>query len=211
MRINEQPARLLWLDWLHILKRALVTFTALAVLTGVIYPLLVTGVAQTIFPDKAAGSLVKINEQVVGSRLIGQDFSTTPYFRSRPSATLPPYNGAASGATNYGPANPKLISSAIDRVIAWHKLVREDIAVPNELVTSSASGLDPHISVATALYQIPLVARQTGIAPQRLEELIAQNEERGFFGRHHYVNVLLLNIDVQQEMLAHEQALAKEP
>lgn len=211
MRINEQPSRLLWLDWLHILKSALVCFLVLAVLTGALYPLLVTGVAQTLFPDRAAGSLVKLHGETVGSRLIGQDFSTTPFFRSRPSATFPPYNAQASEATNYGPAHPKLIASAIDRIITWHKWVREDGPVPNELVTSSASGLDPHISVRAARYQIAMVARQTGIAPERLEELITQHETRGFFGRHHYVNVLLLNLNVQQEMLAHEQALAKEP
>lgn len=200
MRIDEQPMRVLWLDWLHILKRALLLLVFFLVLLGVAYPFLVAGVGKVLFSQQAAGSMVVVDGKTVGSKLIGQDFSGTAYFRSRPSATLPPYNAAASGATNFGPANPQLLSLAIDRSAQWHRLVGNDDPVPNELLTASASGLDPHISVAAARYQIPMVVRQTGIPASRLQELIAAHEQRGFFGRHHYVNVLLLNLDVQALM-----------
>ena len=156
------------------IRTALVLFLLLAVLTGLVYPLVMTGIGQLAFPYQANGSLIRENGKIVGSALIGQYFREPQYFWSRPSATSPmPYNGAGSSASNLGPNNPVLLQHVKARVEA---LKRADPAekgpVPVDLVTSSASGLDPDISIAAANYQILRIAHSGGISPARLKALV---------------------------------------
>ena len=180
------------------LRPALVLFLLLTVLTGFLYPLVVTGLAQLLFPARAAGSLVTRDGHAVGSRLIGQSFSDPKYFWSRPSATTPqPYNGTASTGSNLGPLNPALQEAIGSRVAALRAADPGNSApVPIDLVTGSASGLDPEISLAAANYQAPRVARARGLAPERVQALIAQHAEGTLLGvlGEPRVNVLELNL-----------------
>ena len=180
------------------LRPALVLFLLLSVLTGFLYPLLVTGVAQLLFPARAAGSIVTRDGHAVGSRLIGQSFSDPKYFWGRPSATTPqPYNGTASTGSNLGPLNPALRDAIKPRVAALRAADPGNSApVPIDLVTASASGLDPEISLAAANYQAPRVARARGLAPERVQALIAQHAEGTLLGvlGEPRVNVLELNL-----------------
>ncbi len=139
----------------------MVLLTALAVLTGGVYPLIVTGIARAVFPAQAAGSILERDGHAVGSSLIGQNFTDPGHFWSRPSATTPqPYNGSASAASNLGPLNPALLEAAKAHVVALRAVDPGNAApVPADLVTASASGLDPHISLAAAYYQAARVAR----------------------------------------------------
>lgn len=180
------------------LRPALVLFLALTLLTGVAYPLLVTGAAQSIFPQQAAGSLLLREGQPVGSMLIGQNFSAPENFWGRPSATSPaPYNAAASGGSNQGPLNPALTQAVKGRVEALRAADPGNMApVPVDLVTASASGLDPHISPAAAHYQLARVARARRLAPEKLQALVQAHTElpwMGFLGEPR-VNVLQLNL-----------------
>src|SRR6267142_2320798 len=156
--------------------RALIVFT---LITGVAYPLIVTGIAQVAFQDKANGSLIVKNDKVLGSRLIGQPFSDPKYFWSRASGTSPqPYNGAASSGTNQGPTNPALKEAVEGRV----KALRDGGAdaskpVPADLATASGSGLDPHISPAAAEYQIQRISKIRKIPEERLRELVQKHTE----------------------------------
>ena len=185
-----------------ILRPTLVVFTALTLLTGVLYPLAVTGVGQAAFPQQAAGSLVLQGGKPIGSELIGQSFSAPRYFWGRPSATAPqPYNGAASGGSNLGPLNPALLDAVKARIQALHdanSVADPDntAPVPVDLVTASASGLDPHTSPAAALYQIPRVAKARGVEAAQLQALVAQHTEQPLFGflGEPRVNVLRLNL-----------------
>jgi K+-transporting ATPase ATPase C chain len=169
--------------------RALVVFT---VITGVAYPLLVTGIAQVAFPHQANGSLILEKEKVVGSRLIGQPFSDPKYFWSRASATSPmPYNGASSSGSNLGPTNPALRDAISERISKLEKR-----PVPVDLVTASGSGLDPHISPAAAEYQIARISKARNIPEERLRELVQEHTEGrqlGVLGEPR-VNVLQLNL-----------------
>lgn len=179
-------------------RPALVLFTVLALVTGLAYPLAVMGLAQVLFPDQANGSLVKANGAVVGSSLIGQPFSQPGHFWSRPSATAPdPYNAAASSGSNLGPSNPALAEAVSARIAALRAAdPGNHNAVPVDLVTTSASGLDPHISRAAADYQVNRVARALGLPPERVQALVAEHTEGtllGFLGEPR-VNVLLLNL-----------------
>lgn len=180
------------------LRPALVILLGLTLLTGGVYPLVVTGFAQLFFPHQAAGSLVIQDGKPIGSQLIGQHFSSPKYFWSRPSATSPYANNAlASSGSNQGPLNPALLDAVQQRFAA---LKAADPAntkpIPVDLVTTSASGLDPHISVAAAEYQLARVARLRGLDAAKVRALIAANTEGrilGFLGEPR-VNVLLLNV-----------------
>ncbi len=180
------------------LKPAVLVLLVMTVLTGVAYPLIVTGIAQVVFPRQANGSLMQREGKAAGSELIGQRFGALKYFWSRPSATSPyPYNASSSSGSNQGPLNPALA----DAVAARAKALREadpgnTVPVPADLVTASASGLDPHISPAAAEYQAGRVARARGIAPDKVRALVAESTEGrqlGFLGEPR-VNVLKLNL-----------------
>ena len=175
--------------------RALIVFT---VITGVAYPLLVTGIAQVAFKHQANGSLIERDGKVLGSELIGQPFSDAKYFWSRASATSPqPYNGASSSGSNQGPTNPALKEAVEGRV----KALRDaggDVSkpVPVDLVTASGSGLDPHISPAAAEYQIARIAKARNLPEQRVREVVEKHTEGrqlGILGEP-TVNVLKLNL-----------------
>lgn len=181
-----------------LLRPAVVLFVGLSLLTGLAYPLLVTGIAQAVFPHAANGSLVVQGGQVVGSELIGQPFADPKYFWSRPSATGPmPYNAGSSSGSNLGPSNPALHDAVKARVDALRAADPGSTApVPADLVTASASGLDPHISRAAADYQLRRVARARGLPEAEVRALIdAHTEGRllGFIGETR-VNVLALNL-----------------
>ena len=185
------------------LRPALVSFLLLTVITGVIYPLLVTGVGQVAFSDAANGSLIRSGDKVIGSQLIGQPFTDPKYFFSRPSATAPqPYNGAASSGSNLGPTNPALIKAINERVAALRALDPGNQApVPVDLVTASASGLDPHISPAAAEYQVQRVARLRNRPESEIRELVKRATEGRTFGilGEPRVNVLELNLALDDE------------
>ena len=180
------------------LRPALVLFILLSILTGVVYPMVVTGLAQTLFPAQAAGSLVLRNGKPVGSLLIGQNFADPRYFWGRPSATAPmPYNGTASGGSNLGPLNPALPEAVKGRIEALRAAdPGNTAAVPVDLVTSSASGLDPEVSPAAIQYQLARVARVRGLPIAQLQALVDPQVERPLWGviGEPRVNVLRLNL-----------------
>jgi K+-transporting ATPase ATPase C chain len=181
-----------------IFRPALVLFVLLSALTGLIYPMAVTGAAKAVFPAQANGSLIVRDGTTVGSRLIGQNFSDPKHFWGRPSATAPqPYNGVASGGSNLGPLNPALADAVKGRVEALRAADPGNTApVPVDLVTASASGLDPDISPAAAHYQAARVARVRGVPFEQVRTLIAQNTQRPLWGLlgEPRVNVLALNL-----------------
>ena len=193
---------------MHPLKQqfrpALVALLALTALTGLVYPLVVTGLAQALFPHQAGGSLIVEDGQVRGSALIGQPFADDPrWFWSRPSASAPfPDNAAASGGSNLGPTNPALVAAVQARIDALRAADPGNTApVPVDLVTASASGLDPHLSPAAAAWQAARVARARALAPERVQALIARcTEDRslGVLGEAR-VNVLQLNLALARE------------
>jgi len=193
------------------IRPAIVVLVALTLITGLVYPLAMTGIAHVIFPYQAQGSLVERDGNVVGSELIGQVFESDKYFHGRPSATTAPdpkdptktvpapYNAANSGGSNLGPSNKTLI----DRVQGdINKLKQENpsAAVPADLVTTSASGLDPHISPEAALFQVPRIAKARNLPEDRIRELVADHTEGRLFGLlgEPRVNVLLLNLALDQ-------------
>jgi K+-transporting ATPase ATPase C chain len=177
---------------------ALAVFLFFTVLVGVVYPLAVTGVARIAFPSKSQGSLVRRGDVVVGSRLIGQAFREPRYFQPRPSAAGAGYDGTASGASNLGPTNPKLLASIRARVAAYRRSnsLAVRAPVPIDAVTASASGLDPEISPANARLQAPRVARARGLPLARVLALVREKtngRSLGFLGEPG-VNVLELNL-----------------
>lgn len=182
------------------LRPAVLALIVLSVITGVLYPLAVTGIAQVAFPEQANGSLIRRGDRIVGSRWIGQSFDDPRYFWGRLSATMPPYNGAASSGSNYGPLNPALADATRARV---ESLVPTDGAargsvprIPVDLATASGSGLDPHISPAAARFQVARVARARGLAEAGVAALVEQyveGRELGVLGEPR-VNVLALNL-----------------
>lgn len=181
-----------------LIRPCLGTFVALTLLTGVAYPLVVTGIAKLAFPAQASGSVIERDGRLVGSRLLGQAFSKPGYFWSRPSGTAPqPYNGAASTGTNLSPTNPALAEAVAARAAALRALDPGNAApVPVDLVTASGSGLDPHISPAAAEHQVERVARTRGLTPLEVRRLVEQHTERrtlGLLGEPR-VNVLQLNL-----------------
>ena len=180
------------------LRPALLMTLVLCVITGVIYPGAITGLAQLLFPRQANGSIVTVNGKVVGSALIGQPFARPEYFHSRPSAAGNGYDATASGATNKGPTDRKLADTLIARAV--DSAIKNDGAVkgkiPSDMVTSSGSGLDPDISPANAYLQVARVARARGVDSTRVRALVdarIQGRQFGFFGEPR-INVLLLNI-----------------
>jgi len=180
------------------LRPALVVFGLLTVLTGIAYPLVVTGIGQAAFHDQVNGSIVQSGDRAVGSRLLGQPFSDPKHFWSRPSATGPqPYNGAVSSGSNQGPINPALEAAVRDRIAALHAADPGNTApVPVDLVTASGSGLDPHISPAAAEYQVARVARTRKMTEADVREAVAAATDDRTFGvlGEPRVNVLELNL-----------------
>jgi K+-transporting ATPase ATPase C chain len=196
---------------LRLIRPAIVVLVALTLITGLVYPLVMTGIAQVLFPKQAQGSLIERNGTVVGSELIGQVFESDKYFHGRPSATTAPdpndptktvpapYSAANSGGSNLGPSNKALI----DRVQGdIDKLKQENPSapVPADLVTTSSSGLDPHISPEGALFQVPRIAKARNLPEDRIRQLVADHTERRLFGLlgEPRVNVLLLNVALDQ-------------
>ncbi|MGE3840957.1 MAG: potassium-transporting ATPase subunit KdpC [Vicinamibacterales bacterium] len=182
----------------HLATAVLMTLVT-TVLLGIVYPLVVTGLAQALFPDMANGQLVMRGDTVVGSRIIGQPFSSPGYFYSRPSAAGQGYDAAASSGSNYGPTNKKLV----ERVAADVQRLQVDrpaALVPIDLVTASASGLDPHISPAAAEFQVARVARERNLPEDLVRQMVAQHTEGRQFGvlGEPAVNVLLLNLALDE-------------
>lgn len=182
----------------HLIRPAVSLFLVLTVVTGVVYPLAVSGVAHAVFPHQAAGSLIVKDGKAVGSALIGQHFTEPGHFWGRPSATSPmPYNASGSGGSNLGPLNPALIDAVKARMAALKAAdPANTLPIPVDLVTASASGLDPHISIAAAQYQAARVARVRGLPVQDVQAAIARHSEGrwwGFLGEPR-VNVLELNL-----------------
>jgi K+-transporting ATPase ATPase C chain len=186
-----------------LVRPAISLFVLLSVVTGLLYPLLVTGLAKAVFPRQAAGSLLRDDTgQVIGSSLIGQNFSDPKYFWGRPSATSPmPYNAANSGGSNQGPLNPALIDAVKSRIEALKAADPGNTApIPVDLVSASASGLDPHISLAAALYQAGRVARLRGLSDDAMSTLLADHTEGRLLGvlGEPRVNVLQLNLALER-------------
>jgi potassium-transporting ATPase KdpC subunit len=177
------------------------------ILLGIIYPLVVTGLAQLFFKDKANGQLIVKNGQVVGSRIIGQAFIGPAYFHSRPSNAGAGYDAANSNGSQLGPTNHALIER-VKADVATNQADNPGQPVPVDLVTSSASGLDPHITPAAAEFQIPRVSRERGVSGQELQQLVARHTEGrqlGFLGEPR-VNVLELNLELDQRFPMRKQA-----
>jgi potassium-transporting ATPase KdpC subunit len=186
----------------QMLRPLLVLFVLLTALTGFVYPLVVTGIGKIAFPDQASGSLVVRDNKVVGSLLISQSFQDPKYFWGRLSATTPmPNNASSSGGSNYGPTNPALLDAVKARIDAL-KMADPDntLPIPVDLVTASASGLDPDITPAAALYQVARVARVRQLDPSKLREMVlaqVKGPQWGIFGESR-VNVLLLNLSLDR-------------
>jgi potassium-transporting ATPase KdpC subunit len=185
-----------------LIRPAVTLFVVLTAITGVLYPLAVTGVARVFFPAQATGSVIFRDGKPVGSALIGQSFTDPKYFWGRPSATSPmPYNGGSSSGFNLGPTNPALLEAVKGRVEALRAADPSSRApVPVDLVTASASGLDPEISVAAAEYQVGRVAHARGLAPQIVRSLVARHTTERLFGvfGERRVNVLELNLALDE-------------
>ena len=180
------------------LRPALIVFALLTLLTGIAYPLVVTGIGQAAFHSNANGSIIESGRHAVGSQLLGQPFTSPKYFWSRPSATGPsPYNGAVSSGSNQGPINPALEAAVKERIAALRAADPGNTApVPVDLVTASGSGLDPHISPAAAEYQVQRVARERTLPDDEARRLVEQATEGRTFGvlGEPRVNVLELNL-----------------
>ena len=181
-----------------LVRPALSLFVVLSIVTGILYPLATTVIGKSVFPDQSGGSLIEVNHQIVGSRLIGQSFSTPNYFWGRPSATAPmAYNGLASGGSNNSQSNPAQKAAVMDRIKALHEADPDNKAeIPVDLVSASGSGLDPEISLAAAHYQLQRVAKARGMPPETLARLVTQYPEVpqfGLFGEPR-VRILQLNL-----------------
>ncbi|PYX27330.1 MAG: potassium-transporting ATPase subunit C [Acidobacteria bacterium] len=181
---------------------------ATTVLLGIIYPLVVTGLSQVLFPHKANGQLIEANGKVIGSRIIGQAFSSPGYFHSRPSAAGNGYDATASNGSQWGPTNQKLVHR-VKGDVAAAQAENPSVPIPIDLVTASASGLDPEISPAAAAFQLPRVAKARGISEEQLRQLVAKhtdNRQLRFLGEPR-VNVLELNLDLDEEFPGTKRAM----
>jgi K+-transporting ATPase ATPase C chain len=184
----------------HNLRIAFLMTVATTLILGVAYPLAITGIAELVFPEQANGQLIERDGALVGSRLIGQGFSSPGYFRSRPSATSTPYDAANSAGSQLGPTNKKLID-AVKANVQTARKENPNVPVPIDLVTASASGFDPHLSPAAADFQVPRVARERGMSEADVRRLVAAHtapRQLGFFGEPG-VNVLELNLALDRE------------
>jgi potassium-transporting ATPase KdpC subunit len=179
-------------------KQAILVFVIFSLLCGLVYPFLITAVSQFIFPWRSNGSIITSGNQILGSELIGQKFNSSKYFHGRPSTTDPAYNASASGGSNSGPSNAKFRDEVMKRI----EEVRNDnglpsnVPIPADLVLTSASGLDPHISVESAMLQVKRIARERGLSEPEVEKVVNQHIERrllGIWGQPR-VNVLELNL-----------------
>ncbi|HVP43822.1 MAG TPA: potassium-transporting ATPase subunit KdpC [Terriglobales bacterium] len=195
------------------MKKNLITAVLMTIVTtillGIVYPLVVTGIARVLFPDKANGQLIVRDGKVMGSRIIGQAFVGSTYFHSRPSAAGNGYDAANSSGTNFGPTNQKLIDR-VKQDVASLQAENPGKAIPVDLVTTSASGLDPHISPANADFQVPRIARERGMSEDQVRQLVAKHAEArqwGFLGEPR-VNVLELNLDLDARFPLKKQAEA---
>ena len=197
------------------IKKPLLVTVVLLFICGIGYPLLLTGISQLIFPKQANGSMVTVDGKVIGSELIGQDFSADWFMKSRPSAVnyntytqedkeSGIYTGVGSGSKNYAPTNPELVkrveADIADFLAANPNIVKEDI--PTDLLTASGSGLDPHISPKSAEVQIPALVEATGLSQETLEIIVKNNTQGKFLGvfGEETVNVLLVNLEIAKEM-----------
>lgn len=188
--------------WLQIVRPAILMLVVMTVLTGVVYPLVVTGIAQVVFPIRANGSLIDEDDKLVASSLIGQPIDDPKYFWSRPSATSPyPYNASNSSGSNLGVNEPNLITAIQGHIDALKQAdPGNDKEIPVDLVTASASGLDPHISPAAAQYQVGRVARIRGLSEDAVRDLVTRHTELRTFGLlgEDRVNVVTLNLDLDK-------------
>ena len=197
------------------IRKPLLVSVVLLLLCGLIYPLLLTGISQILFPNQANGSLVTINGQAIGSKLIGQDFSDPRFMKSRPSAVnyntytqegkeSDDYAGPSSGSNNYAATNPELVkrveADLSEFLEANPSIKKED--VPTDLLTASGSGLDPHISPASASVQIPALVESTGLSQEKLESIVKKNTKGKFIGifGEETVNVLMVNLEIAKEL-----------
>ncbi|MPM59330.1 Potassium-transporting ATPase KdpC subunit [bioreactor metagenome] len=197
------------------LKKPLLITVAMLLICGLAYPLVLTGISQLIFPNQANGSLIKVDGQAVGSMLIGQDFTDSRFMKCRPSAVnyntytqeakeSGDYAGPGSGSNNYAPTNPALVerveADITEFLAANPSVTKEDI--PTDLLTASGSGLDPHISPASASIQIPALVESTGLSEETLESIVNENTKGKFLGifGEETVNVLLVNLDIANEL-----------
>jgi K+-transporting ATPase ATPase C chain len=181
------------------IKPALLSLLVLTIITGVIYPLFITGIAQALLPHQANGSLIYQNGKVIGSSLIGQEFDDPKYLWGRISATSPQYDASNSSGSNIGPSNPALIDEISKRIKALQAVDPDNKApIPVDLVTSSASGLDPHISLAAAYYQVSRISKYRGITESAVKDIIHKNTTGRFLGLigEPVVNVLKINLDL---------------
>lgn len=196
--LTSDEATFSWGQIPGVFVRCLLSFVFLAVLLGLVYPAVVTGLSNLVFPQQAHGSLVEVGGKPIGSALIGQDWTDTGLFEGRPSATN--YNASSTSGSNLAMSNPDLTKAVKERVARWQERTGSKQTVPLALVTASSSGLDPDIPVSAALYQIPVVAKATGLAAKELETLIAQQERSDFLslGEEKLVNVLELNVAVMK-------------
>ena len=195
------------------MKTALILLIAFTVLTGLLYPLAVTGFAQLLFPAKANGSLMKQNDKVIGSRLIGQFFSSPAYFWGRPSATSPyPYNGEASSGSNLGPTNPNFLATVKERIFQLKEATpQNNDSIPVDLVTASGSGLDPDISPYAAFYQAARIAKARNLSEEEVKKIIQEhikNRTLGLLGEPR-INVLELNLALDRLRMSHGQSTPK--
>ncbi len=190
------------------MRTALILLIVLTVLTGLLYPLAVTGLAQLLFPTQANGSLIEHNNRVIGSRLIGQSFTSNAYFWGRPSATSPyPYNGEASSGSNSGPTNPSFLATVEDRIAQLKQASpQNNNAIPVDLVTASGSGLDPDISPQAAFYQVARIAKTRNLSEKEIQSLIQQYTQHRTFGLlgEPRINVLELNLALDHLRTSHE-------